>query len=126
MGQTGNGMCFGKGAYHPTHFLVPPRIILPHRAFFVRIFLLAGKIIHGGMRSMVKTGQGQFDHNSLPEGRHSRCHAPPLFSAQISSDCSQGGIKNIALSRKSSEERYQAKSLLIYISLRNVYDLPTS
>ena len=45
-----NGMCFGKGASHPTHFLVPPRVILPHRALFVRIFLLAGKIIHGGMR----------------------------------------------------------------------------
>jgi len=30
--------------------LVPPRIILPYRALFVHIFLLAGKIIRGGMR----------------------------------------------------------------------------
>jgi transposase-like protein len=46
-------MFLGEGAHHPTRHLVPPPVILPHRALFVRIFLLAGKITRGGMRSVL-------------------------------------------------------------------------
>jgi hypothetical protein len=43
--------------------LVPPWIILPHRALVVRIFLLAGKIIRGAMRK--KAGDGTRTRDSL-------------------------------------------------------------
>lgn len=48
--QTGNGMCFGKGASHPTHSPGSAMSNLTPSYAFVRIFLLVGKIIHGGMR----------------------------------------------------------------------------
>lgn len=68
--------CLGEGAYHPTRLLVPPRVILPHRALFVHIFLLAGKITRGGMRhhqcvvspgGSLASGQSTLAHARKPE-----------------------------------------------------------
>src|SRR5581483_8472116 len=55
--QTTMAWVLEKG-YSPTYFLLPPRVILPHDALFVPIFLPTGEITRGAMRAKC---DGPFD-----------------------------------------------------------------